>query len=248
MPGCQDWNGRSRLYDGFLLAQQRACGLLVFLEEGLRFAATWEDFHSAFLAQYTPANATQLAQAAYEALSMDSYSGDILAFNREFNLLAVHYDNVLRDAGRRGLVAEDLVTTYSIKLRGPVKLHLDAVLRLRASNNRERIIDGRLPVAFTIREAFAESESFALQQTGSQGVLVPAPLPAAPYVASTTSTLPMDIDTLKAEMIMAIRKEIGGRGQRVREGHVKCWGCGGTGHFLRNYPSPKDGTGKGKTQ
>ena len=216
---------------------------------GLRFVATWVDFRPAFVAQYTPANAVPAAQAAYEALTMASYGDDILAFNREFNVQAVHYDNVLRDAGRNGLVAEDLVTTYSIKLRGPVKLHLDAVLRLRASNNRERIIDGRQPVVFTIREAFAETESFALQQAGDACHSVPAPLPTAPPAAATT--MPMDLDTLAAE-IMAMRQEFNNRGRGRRDGRRDgqgrgtCWECGGTGHFRRECPSSKKEEGSGK--
>ena len=216
---------------------------------GLRFQSTWEDFRPAFVAQYTPANVVPAAQAAYEALSMASYGNDILAFNREFNVQAVHYDNVLRDAGRNGLVAEDLVTTYSIKLRGPVKLHLDAVLRLRASNNRERIIDGRRPVAFTIREAFAETESFARQQAGDTAYSVPAPLPTAPVASSSTGTVPMDLDTLAAE-IMALRQEFGKRGRGGRRDGRKqatCYGCGGTGHFRRECPSKKEEPGKEET-
>jgi hypothetical protein len=215
---------------------------------GLRFRATWETFRPAFVAQYTPANAVPMAQAAYESLSMAAFGNDILAFNREFNVLAVHFNNVLLDAGCPGLQARELVMSYSIKLRGPVKLHLDAVMRLRASTNRERELDQRPPIPFTIKDAFAETESFALQQAGDLSAFAPAPLPAAP--TSTSTTIPMEIDSLRSEILAVVRQEVG-RGRGRGRGDGKCWGCGGTGHLRRDCPSAKaakEEAEKGKAQ
>lgn len=217
---------------------------------GLRFRATWPQFRPAFVAQYTPANAVPMAQAAYESLSMSTFGNDILAFNREFNVLAVHFNNVLLDAGCPGLNAGNLVMSYSIKLRGPVKLHLDAVMRLRASTNRERELDGRPAIPFSIKDAFAETESFALQQAGDVASFVPAPLPAAP--AATSSTTPMELDSLRTEILAVVRQEVGrGRGRGRGRGDGKCWGCGGSGHLRRDCPSgkaSKSEEGKGTTQ
>jgi hypothetical protein len=91
-----------------------------------------------------------MAQVAFEQLTIMLYEDDILAFNREFNIRPVHYDNILGDADQRGLDLGDWVTTYSIQLYGEVKQHLYAVMRLRDSNNVERIIDDRTPTEFTI--------------------------------------------------------------------------------------------------
>jgi hypothetical protein len=129
---------------------------------GLRFTAMWEAFCPAFLAQYTPVNTVPTAQEAFERLSMSTLKVRVLEFNRKFNVRAVHFDNVLRDAGRPGLNPADFVTSYSIKLCGAVKLYLDAVLWLRASNNAERILDNRHPIESTIYEAFVKTESFVL--------------------------------------------------------------------------------------
>jgi hypothetical protein len=70
---------------------------------------------------------------------MTTFGNDILGFNRDFNIKVVYYNNILRNAGRRGLTKKELVTTSSIKLCGPAQLDLDLVLHLRASNNAEQI-------------------------------------------------------------------------------------------------------------
>jgi hypothetical protein len=186
-----------------------------------------------------------MAQSAFEQLTMASFGTDVLTFNREFNLRSVHFDSVLRDAGRSGLNETDLVTTYLIKLRRPVKFHLDSVLRLRASYNNERVIDGRQPIAFTIREALAETESFALQQVGDLGYVPPASIPTAPAVAADSATVPMDLDAMREE-ILALRANLAnqskgttGKGRTRERGNGKCWRCGESRHYRRNCPGKR---------
>ena len=67
---------------------------------GLAFKpGTWEDFRSAFLLQYTPPNSVELAQAAFERLSMNTCKGNIVAFNTEFHSRVTAYDSALQQAG-----------------------------------------------------------------------------------------------------------------------------------------------------
>jgi hypothetical protein len=140
---------------------------------------------------------------------MTTFSNDILGFNRDFNVKAVHYDNILRNAGLPGPTKTGLVTTYSIKLHQLAKLYLDLILRLRASNNAEQVIDSRMPTAYTIREAFAEIESFGLQAAGDHLITMPVGLLTAPAIA--TDMVPMDLDTLHTEILAALYEGSAGR-------------------------------------
>jgi hypothetical protein len=163
---------------------------------------------------------------------MTTFGNDILGFNRDFNVKAVYYNNILRNAGLPGLTKKGLVTTYSIKLCGPAKLYLDLVLRLRASNNAEQVIDSRTPTAYTIREGFAEIESFALQAAGDHLITMPVGLPTASAVA--TDTVPIDLDMLLTEILATLYEGSAGRERGKGRMEGKCWGCRGSGHFRQN--------------
>lgn len=173
--------------------------------EGTDFVATWDEFRQAFLLQYTPANALEKAQRAFNALPMATFGIDVLSFNKEINLPAVRYSHALRDAGRPQLGQTDVFCTYSIKLAGPVKVHLEAVIRIRNSTNVERVHAGRDLFDFTLQQAFAQTESFAIHN--QLGLTVAVPLSNLPPIPTTSTTTLMDLNVLQSEFA-AIRTEV----------------------------------------
>lgn len=231
---------------------------------GLRFTATWVDFRSDFLKQFTAPDALAVAKAEFDRLRL-GINGDVLAFNIAFTNIATRLDCVLRDSGLPELTQAEVCLAYQVKLHGGVRMHIDQYISNRKQFNEERLADGREIREITPRQLLATTQAYASQQS-----IVPGPgdfsaLPRSTETPTTSAlpstTTPMDLDTMKsalkeeiAEQFNALKQSF--RQNRVPRSEVECFECKGKGHYRRECPNRqrrekknKEGEeGKGSTQ